>query len=78
MLRSSVFVFECFVLETTGFIDITPLQGNAINLLSQNDGVLRILIYTSLKVNKKEIFVQVSSPLACFISKIQQFNHFKY
>ena len=36
--------------------------------------VLRILIYTGLKKNKKEIFVQVSNPVACFISKILQFE----
>ena len=40
----------------------------------QNSEVLRILIYTRLKVNKKLIFVQVSIPVACFISKIQQFE----
>ena len=41
---------------------------------SQKSEVLRILIYTRLKINRKYIFVQVSSTEACFISKIQQFE----
>ena len=41
---------------------------------SQNSEILRILIYTRLKINKKRIFVQVFIPVACFISKIQQFE----
>ena len=39
-----------------------------------NSEVLRILIYTRLKINKKQIFVQVSISVARFISKIQQFE----
>lgn len=31
-------------------------------------------IYLRLKINKKWIFVQFSSPIACIISKIQQFE----
>ena len=41
---------------------------------SQNSEILRILIYTRLKINKKWMFVQVLIPVACFISKIQQFE----
>ena len=33
--------------------------------------VLRILIYTRLKINKKYVFVRVYKPVACFILKIQ-------
>ena len=39
----------------------------SIKLQSQNSEVLRILIYTRLKINKKQIVVQVSSPAASFI-----------
>ena len=34
----------------------------------------RILMYTRWKITKQKIFVQVSIAVACFISKIQQFE----
>ena len=49
-------------------------HSDVIKLFSQNSEVLRILVYTRLKIDKKLIFVQVSIPVACFISKIQQFE----
>ena len=61
-------MFFVFSLSIDGF------HSDVIKLLSQNSEVLRILIYTRLKINKKLIFVQVFSPIACFISKIQQFE----
>ena len=45
-------------------------HSDVIKLQSQKSEVLRILIYSMLKTNRKYIFVQVSSPEACFISKI--------
>ena len=56
------------------YLDIDGFHGDVIRLQSQKSEVLRILIYTRLKINRKYIFVQVSSPEACFISKIQQFE----
>ena len=60
------------------FCTISPtidgFHGDVIRLQSQKSEVLRILIYTGLKINRKYIFVQVFSPEACFISKIQQFE----
>ena len=53
---------------------IDGFHNDVIKLLSQNSEVLRILIYTRLKINKKWIFVQVSILVACLISKIQQFE----
>ena len=53
---------------------IDGFHGDVIRLQSQKSEVLRILIYTRLKINRKYIFVQVSSTEACFISKIQQFE----
>ena len=53
---------------------IDGFHGDVIRLQSQKSEVLRILIYTGLKINRKYIFVQVFSPEACFISKIQQFE----
>ena len=53
---------------------IDGFHGDVIRLQSQTSEVLRILIYTRLKISRKYIFVQVSSPEACFISKIQQFE----
>ena len=53
---------------------IDGFHSNVIRLQSQKIAVLRILIYTRLKINGKWIFVQVSSPEAWFISKIQQFE----
>ena len=53
---------------------IDGFHGDVIRLQSQKSEVLRILIYTRLKISRKHIFVQVSSPEACFISKIQQFE----
>ena len=55
-------------------IRIDGFHGDVIRLQSQKSEVLRILIYTRLKISRKYIFVQVSSPEACFISKIQQFE----
>ena len=60
--------FSLLVLPIDGF------HGDVIRLQSQKSEVLRILIYTRLKISRKYIFVQVSSPEACFISKIQQFE----
>ena len=53
---------------------VDGFHGDVIRLQSQKSEVLRILIYTRLKINRKYIFVQVSSPEACFTSKIQQFE----
>ena len=53
---------------------IDGFHNDVIKLLSQNSEVLRILIYTRLKINKKWIFVQVSILVAGLISKIQQFE----
>ena len=53
---------------------IDSFHSCVIRLQSQKIAVLRILIYTRLKINEKWIFVQVSSPEAWFISKIQQFE----
>ena len=49
-------------------------HSDVIKLKSQNSEILRILVYTRLKANKKYIFVQVFIPVACFISKIKQFE----
>ena len=56
------------------FASIDGFNSDVIRLQSQKSEVLRILIYTRLKIDRKYIFVQVSSPEACFISKIQQFE----
>ena len=49
-------------------------HSEVIKLQSQKSEALWILIYTRLKINRKEIFVQDSSPEVCFFSKIQQFE----
>ena len=53
---------------------VDGFHGSVIKLQSQNSEVLRILIYTRLKINIKKIFEQVSCPEACFVSKIVQFE----
>ena len=53
---------------------IDGFHSDVIRVQSQKSEVVRILIYTRLKNNRKEIFVQVSSPEACFISKIHHFE----
>ena len=55
---------------------INSFHSDVIKLLSQiqNSEVLRILIYTRLKISKKLIFEQASSTVACFILKIRQFE----
>ena len=55
-------------------LGIDGFHSDVIKLKSQNSEILRILIYTRLKINKKQIFVQVCIPVASFISKIQQFE----
>ena len=55
-------------------IIIDSFHGEVIKLQSQISEVLRIFLYTRLKIKEKEILVQVSSPVACFISKLQQFE----
>ena len=62
------------VISITNPHTIDGFHGDVIRLQSQKSEVLRILIYTRLKINMKYTFVQVSSPEACFISKIQQFE----
>ena len=63
-------------LQKNSKIFTRTLKNNIIKKCFKNhySEVLRIFIYTRLKINKKLIFVQVSSPEACFISKIQQFE----
>ena len=56
---------------------IDGFHSDVIRLQSQKSEVLGIVICTRLKINTKEIFVQISSPEACFISKIQQFLNFR-
>ena len=51
---------------------IYGFQSDVIRFQSQKSDVLRILIFTRLKINRKYIFVQVFRPEARFISKIQQ------
>ena len=55
-------------------IIIDSFHGEVIKLQSQISEVLRIFLYIRLKIKEKEILVQVSSPVACFISKLQQFE----
>ena len=53
------------MIRVMAIIDV--FQGDVIKLKSQNREILRILIYTRLKINKNYIFVQVFIPVACFI-----------
>ena len=55
-------------------IVIDNFHGEVIKLQSQISEVLRIFPYTRLKINEKEILVQVASPVASFISKLQRFE----
>ena len=67
-LTTGAYAARCLLLVFMGF------HGSVIKLQSQNSEVLRILIYTRLKINIKKIFEQVSCPEACFVSKIVQFE----
>ena len=56
---------------------VSPIYGfhsDVIKLLSQNSEVLRILIYTRLKISKKINLCTSSSLVASFIAKIKQFE----
>ena len=55
-------------------IFIDGFHSNVNKLQSQKSEILRLLISTRLKISKKKIFVQVFIPVACSISKIQQFE----
>ena len=55
-------------------IIIDSFHSEVIKLPSQISEVLLIFLYTRLKIKEKEILVQVSNPVACFISKLQQFE----
>ena len=56
------------------FAAIDGFNSDVIRLQSQKSDVLPILIYTRLKINRKLIFVEVSTTEACFISNFRVFT----
>ena len=49
------------------FAAIDGFNSDVIRLQSQKSEVLRILIYTRFKMNRKQIFVEVTSTKACLV-----------